>query len=325
MSSHQPRQQHAQQRRLSHGQYHDSHSHPDTSWAAPIQVPPPPVLQEVYILDCKSCDTFLTNRGMRAVLLLQPEVPLYSSDALPVNCSANPGPPEYAPLHETRTNYSYSAGCPSGLPTPPLRTCECLTQTLCCHGCGNAVGYMVVIPCHRCCSSVSPTNRHTNRHRFVFFNKEINASERHYIPHEPGITTNAPLLVSAVPFPGGSHPSSHDSSTTPLASHPALPPSQDRNHAIGPTPSLPTPPPDSPMSTDYASRALHTSPPEPNSHPSQFASFQFVVFNPERGKLRAGDVIYWHNLSRNGEIPAVVEDERARHAWEPSFSPSAGR
>ncbi|EEB88242.1 hypothetical protein MPER_14035, partial [Moniliophthora perniciosa FA553] len=29
---------------------------------------------------------------------------------------------------------------------PPPRTCECLTQTLCCHGCGSTVGYMIVIP-----------------------------------------------------------------------------------------------------------------------------------------------------------------------------------
>jgi hypothetical protein len=26
------------------------------------------------------------------------------------------------------------------------RTCECLTQSICCHGCGNSVGYMIVKP-----------------------------------------------------------------------------------------------------------------------------------------------------------------------------------
>ena len=69
----------------------------------------------------------------QAVLLLRAEVSLYSTDALPINCSA------------------YSAGPLRPAPTPAstpsqIRTCECLTQTLCCHGCGNAVGYMIVIP-----------------------------------------------------------------------------------------------------------------------------------------------------------------------------------
>lgn len=42
-----------------------SHSHQNASWAPSSSMVVPPVLQEVYILDCKSCDTFLTNRGMR--------------------------------------------------------------------------------------------------------------------------------------------------------------------------------------------------------------------------------------------------------------------
>jgi len=28
--------------------------------------------------------------------------------------------------------------------------------------------------------------------------------------------------------------------------------------------------------------------------------------------LKAGDVLYWHHLARNGEIPGVAEDERSR-------------
>ena len=115
----------------------------------------PPIAQKVWLLECKHCRTFLTNRGMKvrvdhqfvqrpvirgrssspqAVLLLRPNVPLYSTDALPANCSA------------------YSARSPS-IESPhqqPIeqqpRTCECLTQTLCCHGCGTSVGYMIVVP-----------------------------------------------------------------------------------------------------------------------------------------------------------------------------------
>ncbi|PSR73913.1 hypothetical protein PHLCEN_2v10271 [Hermanssonia centrifuga] len=37
---------------------------------------------------------------------------------------------------------------------------------------------------------------------------------------------------------------------------------------------------------------------------------------PER--IRAGDVLYWHNLIRSGEIPAVKEDPRARGSKGPS-------
>ncbi|KAF8483171.1 hypothetical protein JB92DRAFT_2763134, partial [Gautieria morchelliformis] len=246
-----------------------------------------------------------------AVLLLQPDIPLYSTDALPVNCSANPGPLEYAPRHETDTMNISTLACPAGIPTPPPRTCECLTQTLCCHSCGTAVGYMVVIPCDRCCSSVSPTNRHTNRHRFVFFNKEIKASERHYIPHEPGIITASPRLVSAI-TPSPSPYSPYDSNT-----RVSSPISHFAPQAHSPvTESVPplSPHPGSTVAVDYASAAIHTSPPSPSAYQlPNFPSIQFVVFKPEQGKLRGGDVIYWHHLVRNGEIPAVVEDERARH------------
>ncbi|KAI0305550.1 hypothetical protein B0F90DRAFT_1617112, partial [Multifurca ochricompacta] len=70
----------------------------------------------------------------QAVLLLRPHVPLYSTDALPVNCSA----------YSTRPPPTDS---PRRQPIEQLpRTCECLTQTLCCHGCGCSVGYMIVVP-----------------------------------------------------------------------------------------------------------------------------------------------------------------------------------
>ncbi|KAJ7045625.1 hypothetical protein C8F04DRAFT_1065520 [Mycena alexandri] len=138
---------------------------------------PPPIAHKVWILDCKSCGTFLTNRGMKAVLLLRPNVALYSSDALPVNCSAYTSNPNAI---------RPAAACPSSS-AHPVRTCECLTQTLCCHGCGSAIGYMIVIPCTRCTSSISTTNRATNGHRFVFHSSEIKGTERHYIPDEPGV------------------------------------------------------------------------------------------------------------------------------------------
>lgn len=167
-------------------QNHPFHLVPQNPYPAPP--PPPPIPHKVWILDCKSCDTFLTNRGMKAVLLLRPNVSLYSSDALPVNCSA-------------LTNSNFTAAKPPCRPNPspvPARTCGCLTQTLHCHGCGNAVGYMIVIPCSRCTSSITATNRATNGHRFVFHASEISGTERHYIPDEPGVIPFDPPLI-AVP------------------------------------------------------------------------------------------------------------------------------
>jgi hypothetical protein len=128
-------------------QLHSAHSRVDTR-ASSFE---PSIAHKVWLLECKHCLTFLTNRGMKvcvvrlhaqrpvikgrscpqAVLLLRPHVALFSTDALPVNCSA------------------YAARPPSIESQPNLqqpRTCECLTQTLCCHGCGTSVGYTIVVP-----------------------------------------------------------------------------------------------------------------------------------------------------------------------------------
>ncbi|TFK90388.1 hypothetical protein K466DRAFT_484852 [Polyporus arcularius HHB13444] len=242
----------------------------------PINAPPPPPLpHKVWILDCKGCGTFLTNRGMKAVLLLRPNVPLYSTDALPINCSAFTSEAE-APTQAASSSVSTTSSTrssisgPSGeLPQPagstersPSRTCECLTQTLCCHGCGNPVGYMIVSPCQRCTSSITVNNRATNGHRFVFYSSEITACERHYVRGERGVhpfhppppappmhalqtslagltigtssSSSIPSLVPASPPSPGT-----PASMPPLSPGPALPgrrPSVDY---------LPTPPPES--------------------------------------------------------------------------------
>ncbi|KAF7315563.1 hypothetical protein MIND_00071600 [Mycena indigotica] len=155
-----------------------SHLHP----YVPPQPPPPPVMHKVYILDCAHCKTFLTNRGMKAVLLLRPSVALYSSDALPVNCSV------YASPQALRST------CPA---PPNNRSCECLTQSLACHTCGAFVGYAIVLPCVRCTSSISTPNRSTNGHRFVFHSAEIVGTERHYIHQETGVMVTSPPPLAA--------------------------------------------------------------------------------------------------------------------------------
>jgi hypothetical protein len=122
-----------------------THYHPSANWQShmtlvhhnPYPPPQPPQLvHKVWILDCRSCATFLTNRGMKAVLLLRPNVSLFSTDALPVNCSA----------YSTNPDALRPPPCRPSIASFTPRTCECLTQTLCCHTCGAAVGYMIVIP-----------------------------------------------------------------------------------------------------------------------------------------------------------------------------------
>ncbi|KAJ7251540.1 FAM72 protein-domain-containing protein [Mycena haematopus] len=330
----------------------------------PYAPPPPPVSHKVWILDCKSCGTFLTNRGMKAVLLLRPNVALYSSDALPVNSSAS-------------NRIISPAACPS---TRSLRTCECLTQTLCCHGCGNAIGYMIVIPCPRCTSSISTTNRATNGHRFVFHSSEIKGTERHYITDEPGVilateaSSLAPVFApySASALHNGLHNRLHNHrspvfyphhSQTTLAAvaHPPeylpTPPldiedaSPTSSNAPSPTaPSFPFlhdsshPTTDSPLPHYLVSYSdhfhahyprlnhAHASRPSPptsaaSSEPSNSSPPPLIPASPlvpafglpaEHYEapvippLQAGDVLYWHHLVRHGEIPAVMEDTRAR-------------
>ncbi|KAJ8457064.1 hypothetical protein ONZ51_g11754 [Trametes cubensis] len=187
-----------------------------------VAPPPPPIPHKVWILDCKTCGTFLTNRGMKAVLLLRPNVPLYSTDALPINCSAFSPLPEqpsstssHAPslsVSSTGSSSSYvsagasstrssisgpSSGYQPGDPVPPSATSPERPP--------SRTWYMIVSPCQRCTSSITANNRSTNGHRFVFYSSEITACERHYVPGERGVspvppaasTTSASVTVSA--------------------------------------------------------------------------------------------------------------------------------
>ncbi|KAH9944714.1 hypothetical protein B0H21DRAFT_449642 [Amylocystis lapponica] len=143
----------------------------------------------------------------QAVLLLRPTVPLYSTDALPINCSAYSRPEEPTLSSSNTSPLTSPLRAPASPPERTLpRSCECLTQTLCCHGCGTAVGYMIVIPCTRCTSSISATNRATNGHRFVFYSSAISADDRRYVPGERGVLpdgapTSAELFAPPEPAP----------------------------------------------------------------------------------------------------------------------------
>lgn len=52
-----------------HWQNHPAANHyPSNPYPSPP--PPPPIAHKVWILDCKSCGTFLTNRGMKVCRFL---------------------------------------------------------------------------------------------------------------------------------------------------------------------------------------------------------------------------------------------------------------
>ncbi|KAN0060662.1 hypothetical protein ACQY0O_007320 [Thecaphora frezii] len=134
---------------------------------------------KVYLLNCKHCGNFLSDRGMKAVLLLKPNITLYSTDAVPTTCG-----PYYSP--------SAFHGGVDPMEPPIERTCNCLTQSLGCYGCGNQVGYSILAPCDQCTSSVQKHQRSSNGHRTVLHCSEITVRERRYVPGEPGVRA-APL------------------------------------------------------------------------------------------------------------------------------------
>jgi len=248
-------------------------------------IPPLPAAHQVWILDCKSCGTFLTNRGMKGVLLLLPDVSLYSTDALPINCSAYSTNPDALKPSLSR-------------PRSDSRTCECLTQTLCCHGCGSAVGYMIVIPCSRCTSSMTASNRSTNGHRFIFHSTEVVGTERHFVPGEPGVILCDPPQNSSTP---GFYPGWH--SQAPAQRRPNGS-SREDNIAL----TIP-----GELDSSRGSRQLQQARGSGLRRVETAVSTTMDVKESGRPRdLEPGDLLFWHHLSRHGEIPGVADDVRAR-------------
>ncbi|GAA6012297.1 hypothetical protein JCM10207_002793 [Rhodosporidiobolus poonsookiae] len=215
----------------------------------PAPTPPPPV-HRVYVLRCASCDTFLSDRGMRAVLLLKPHIVLFSTDALPQNVQTY-----FAPESEEEEHVE--------------RTCECLTSSLNCHGCGRTVGYHIVSPCVKCNASVQKHARTANHHRYVFHHNEVTYRERKYHPAEKGVLN--PLVPRATS------------------------PSSSRGSSPAPTPAAVDTDKDlsDPRARAAAMRAARRSPGpgEPRG----------------RKLLKAGDTVYWHHLVPGGERTAPID------------------
>ena len=165
---------------------------------------------------------------------------------------------------------------------------------------------------------MSASNRSTNGHRFVFHSFEVAASERHYVAGEPGVIPYhppPPPLCPAVRM----MPSSAYLSSVSVNGPPTRLSHSSGYHYNQYSEHLPT----SPVDADEWSIRT-SSPPMPSFSPvrspvpTRTLSPPYIPRpTPSRSpspvtKLKAGDTLYWHHLSRHGEIPGVQEDPRAR-------------
>ncbi|KAI8388645.1 protein FAM72 [Radiomyces spectabilis] len=104
-------------------------------------------VKPVYKLTCKHCHTIVCSRGMKAILLADASVQLFSTDT--------PSPSVYLLDKDYLT-----------------RTCHCRIRDVSCTLCGNIIGYHVVSPCHQCLKSSN------NGHFWMFHSQACDSIER---------------------------------------------------------------------------------------------------------------------------------------------------
>ncbi|BGP26535.1 hypothetical protein JCM10295v2_005488 [Rhodotorula toruloides] len=131
-------------------------------------------VHRVYVLRCATCDIFLSDRGMRAVLLLKPHIVLFSTDAAPAN-SETFWPDELGEEEHVE------------------RTCYEAVLTYC----FVTNPDHIVSPCAKCTASVQKHQRTANHHRYVFHHNEVTACERTYFSGERGVSNPFVALSSS--------------------------------------------------------------------------------------------------------------------------------
>lgn len=102
----------------------------------------------VYELRCRVCDSLLCVRGMKAILLADRNVELYSTDLPP-------------PRAVQVIGYDYETD-----------NCRCRISDAACGKCGSVVGYHVTLPCQSCLGSCN------NGHLWMYNAADIVAAER---------------------------------------------------------------------------------------------------------------------------------------------------
>ncbi|CAH1784126.1 unnamed protein product [Owenia fusiformis] len=104
--------------------------------------------KRVVELECISCGNVVCSRGMKAILLADTKVELYSTDSPPSGAVDLVGPP-------------YSTG-----------KCDCKIKDVACILCGNVCGYHVSQPCKPCLSSCN------NGHLWMFHSSAVSSLDR---------------------------------------------------------------------------------------------------------------------------------------------------
>eukprot|EP01134_Creolimax_fragrantissima_P006306 CFRG6306T1 len=119
--------------------YTNSHrSQPDSQFQTKI-------VREIF---CGYCDSFLSRRGMRAILLGDTNVELYSTDVAPKNSVGLIGD-DYV-----------------------TKNCNCKIKDIACLCCGNVMGYHVTSPCSSCLQASH------NGHFWMFHSEGLKCRDR---------------------------------------------------------------------------------------------------------------------------------------------------
>ncbi|KNE70776.1 hypothetical protein AMAG_14900 [Allomyces macrogynus ATCC 38327] len=99
-------------------------------------------------LSCRHCTRAVGQRGMKAILLADTKVELYSTDA-----------PLVGAIQHVHDEYM-------------TENCQCKINDVACLGCGNCIGYSVVAPCTSCLAACN------NGHFYMFHSDGVKATER---------------------------------------------------------------------------------------------------------------------------------------------------
>ncbi|KAG0027928.1 Protein fam72a [Podila clonocystis] len=150
-----PRSQQQQQYLRQFQQQQQNHQRPQTQGQGQAQPFPniSPSLhpqfraKAVCRLTCRSCLSDVCMRGMKAILLADSRIELYSTDRPPAGVQLV--------YDDYRT-----------------RTCKCRIRDVACLGCGNTLGYHVTQPCESCLEACN------NGHFWMFHSDGVSCTER---------------------------------------------------------------------------------------------------------------------------------------------------
>ncbi|KAI9091141.1 protein FAM72, partial [Phlyctochytrium arcticum] len=109
-------------------------------------------------LFCRHCTSIMCRRGMKAILLGNTKVELYSTDTPPTGVQLVYG--DYL-----------------------TQNCSCRIRDAACLGCGNVVGYHVTQPCEKCLEACN------NGHFWMFLSDGVQPVERFDLSGESTFVT----------------------------------------------------------------------------------------------------------------------------------------